>query len=57
MCSGRSSVTCTYRGRVVEENEQGMEVKIKVYGNPVVIFYDKTDKSVLTNGFEDLKLI
>jgi hypothetical protein len=56
MCSGRKPVTCSYRGKVLKENDLGMEVEIKVYGEPVVIFYDKTDKAVLTNGFEDLKL-
>jgi hypothetical protein len=56
-CSGRDSISCYYRGKVIRETEHIMDIIIKVYNEETKISYDKTKDQCITFGFFDLKLV
>lgn len=48
-CAGRDDVVCHYRGRVVEESEDGMLIKFRHKGQTIERWYGP-------NGFEEPEL-
>lgn len=56
-CDGRSDITCYYRGKVLQEDEEKLICLIKVYGQDTLITFNKKENKVEDEEFQDLKRI
>jgi hypothetical protein len=56
MCVGRDRVSCTYRGKVIEESEGHLTITFKYRQEIVTELYSKKEKSFLNLELQDLKI-
>jgi hypothetical protein len=57
MCHIRKDIECTYRGKIIEENEHMMKIQFKTNGKLVTAEYDKREQKFLEKEFEDIKIV